>query len=208
VARIVVTLGDMVLREMRLSKERISIGRRPHNDIVIDDLAISAEHAVIVTARDESYLEDLNSTNGTQINGRSVKKHYLQDDDVIELAQYKIRYLFNESVGSDDISGLDMEYRKPQDQSFDLRNTIPVIKVLNGIISGKEVVLIKTLTTIGWPGQQVAVIKRHMQNYFIKHVEGDRPPLVNGKPIGRGDRKLAYGDVIDLSGTLIAFSRA
>src|ERR1035437_2209961 len=81
------------MREVPLAKERITIGRRPHNDIVIDDLAISAEHAVIVTVCNDSFLEDLNSTNGTQINGQPVKKHFLQDSDVIELAQYRLRYV-------------------------------------------------------------------------------------------------------------------
>ena len=77
---------------MVLSKERITIGRRPHNDLVIDNLAISGDHAAIMTIVNDSFLEDLGSTNGMLVNGQLVKKHFLQDNDVIELAKYKIKY--------------------------------------------------------------------------------------------------------------------
>ncbi len=91
-AKIILIEEGKVLQEMVLSKERITIGRRPHNDLVIDNLAISGEHAAIMTIVNDSFLEDLGSTNGTLVNGQLVKKHFLQDNDVIELAKYKIKY--------------------------------------------------------------------------------------------------------------------
>jgi hypothetical protein len=196
-AKIVLSMNNAVLREVMLAKERVTIGRRPQNDIVIDSAAVSAEHAVIVTHNNDSFLEDLNSINGTQINGQPVKKHFLQNGDVIELAQYKMRYVADGSAHSDGPTGLN-----------GLRNMVPTIRVLNGAHSGKEIALTKTLTTIGKPGQQVAVITKQMEGYFITHVEGDTGTAVNGESIGAETRKLDYGDVISLSGTLLAFLRA
>ena len=81
------------LKEIPLSKERTTIGRKPHNDIQIDNLAVSGEHAVIVTILNDSFLEDLGSTNGTLVNGNPVKKHFLQNNDVIELGKYKLKFI-------------------------------------------------------------------------------------------------------------------
>ncbi|MGH8746148.1 MAG: FHA domain-containing protein, partial [Burkholderiales bacterium] len=83
----------LVLKEIPLVKERTTIGRKPHNDIQIDNLAVSGEHAVIVTILNDSFLEDLGSTNGTLVNGNAVKKHFLQNNDIVELGKYKLKYL-------------------------------------------------------------------------------------------------------------------
>ena len=92
-AKLILSMDGLVLKEIPLSKERITIGRKPHNDIQIDNLAISGEHAVIVTILNDSFLEDLNSTNGTYVNGQPVKKHFLQNNDVVELGKYKLKYI-------------------------------------------------------------------------------------------------------------------
>jgi pSer/pThr/pTyr-binding forkhead associated (FHA) protein len=199
VAKIILMNGDAIMREIQLAKERITIGRRPHNDIVINDLAISADHAVIVTAQRDSYLEDLNSTNGTQINGQPVRKHFLQDGDVIELAQYKIRYLAHAGEDNADITNaISAPAAIPQ--------RIPKITVLNGAKAGKEVRLAKVLTTLGRPGVQVAVITRRQDGYYLNHIEGADHPIVNGRPIGDGAHHMMHDDVIELSGTRIRFS--
>jgi pSer/pThr/pTyr-binding forkhead associated (FHA) protein len=82
-----------VLKEIPLTKERTTIGRKPHNDIQIDNLAVSGEHAVIVTILNDSFLEDLGSTNGTVVNGNPIKKHFLQNNDVVELGKYKLKFV-------------------------------------------------------------------------------------------------------------------
>jgi hypothetical protein len=190
-AKIVLSMNNAVIREVTLSKERVTIGRRPQNDIVIESAAVSAEHAMIVTRNSDSFLEDLNSINGTQINGQPVKKHFLQHGDVIELAEYKVRYVADgyEASGSNGS-----------------RNTVPFIRVLNGAHAGKELALTNTLTTIGRPGGQVAAVTQQMGNYFITHVEGEVHPMVNGESIGTETHKLVSGDEIELSGTRVSFS--
>jgi pSer/pThr/pTyr-binding forkhead associated (FHA) protein len=92
-AKLILSLDGMVIREYPLTKERTTLGRKPHNDIVIDNLAISGEHAMIMTILNDSFLEDLGSTNGTLVNGQPIKKHFLQNNDVVELGKYKLKYV-------------------------------------------------------------------------------------------------------------------
>jgi pSer/pThr/pTyr-binding forkhead associated (FHA) protein len=92
-AKLILSMDGLVLKEIPLTKERTTIGRKPHNDIQIDNLAVSGEHAVIVTILNDSFLEDLGSTNGTVVNGNPIKKHFLQNNDVIELGKYKLKFL-------------------------------------------------------------------------------------------------------------------
>jgi len=98
-AKLILSMDGLVLKEFSLTKERTTIGRKPHNDIQIDNLAVSGEHAVIVTILADSFLEDLGSTNGTLVNGQSVKKHFLQNNDVIELGKYKLKYMHEATAG-------------------------------------------------------------------------------------------------------------
>jgi len=98
-AKLILSLDGLVLKELALSKERTTIGRKPDNDIHIDNLAVSGHHAVIVTILNDSFVEDLHSTNGTLVNGRPIEKHFLQNGDVVEIGKYKIKYV-NEQVGA------------------------------------------------------------------------------------------------------------
>jgi len=98
-AKLILSMDGLVLKEINLTKERTTIGRKPHNDIQIDNLAVSGEHAVIVTILEDSFLEDLGSTNGTVVNGQPIKKHFLQNNDIIELGKYKLKYVSEASAG-------------------------------------------------------------------------------------------------------------
>lgn len=92
-SKLILSLDGLVLKEIKLDKERTMLGRKPHNDIQIDNLAVSGEHAVVITVLNDSFLEDLNSTNGTMVNGSPIKKHFLQNNDVIEIGKYKLKYV-------------------------------------------------------------------------------------------------------------------
>jgi FHA domain len=92
-AKLILSMDGLVLKEIPLAKERTTIGRKPHNDIQIDNLAVSGEHAVIVTILNDCFLEDLGSTNGTLVNGNPVKKHFLQNNDVVELGKYRLKFI-------------------------------------------------------------------------------------------------------------------
>lgn len=95
-AKLILSVDGTVLKEITLNKERTTLGRKPHNDIQVDNLAVSGEHAAIITILNDSFIEDLNSTNGTLVNGKPIKKHFLQNNDVIEIGKHKLKY-FNDA---------------------------------------------------------------------------------------------------------------
>src|SRR5258705_3714682 len=95
-AKLILSVDGQVLKEFALSKERTVLGRKPHNDIQIDNLAVSGQHAAIITILNDSFIEDLGSTNGTLVNGKPVKKHFLQNNDVVEIGKHKLKY-FNDA---------------------------------------------------------------------------------------------------------------
>ncbi|HEU0290610.1 MAG TPA: FHA domain-containing protein [Burkholderiales bacterium] len=99
-AKLILSLEGSVIREIPINKERITIGRKAQNDIQIENLAVSSEHACIVTILADSFLEDMGSTNGTLVNGNSVKKHILQNNDVIEIGKYKMKYVIDATTAS------------------------------------------------------------------------------------------------------------
>lgn len=190
-AKIILTMSGTVVREMVLPTGRITIGRHPQNDIALDDLAISGRHAAIVTTDTDACLEDLNSTNGTQVNGQPVRKHFLQDEDVIELARYRIRYQ------------VDLQVDPVAQTAAGIKG--PRIRVLNGANAGKETPLTKALTTIGQPGTQTAVIARRADGFYLNHIDGEHFPFINDVPISAQGQRLAGGDVIELAGAQIEF---
>ncbi|HMW19141.1 MAG TPA: FHA domain-containing protein [Accumulibacter sp.] len=220
-AKLILSMDGLVLKEIPLNKERMSIGRKAHNDIQIENMAISGEHAAVVTILNDSFLEDLNSTNGTLVNGHAVRKHFLKDGDVIELGKYKMKYLaggetFGESsdyrnrdfnVESSPFSvttgGSSIASSAPTPNAPNLPAAI--IRLLSGSNAGRELQIVKTLTTLGKPGAQVAVITRRPQGYFLTHVEGKNPPSVNGHPIAREEHKLIDRDIIEIAGVKMEF---
>lgn len=223
-AKLILSMDGLVLKEIALDRERLTIGRKPHNDVQIDNLAISGEHAVVVTILQDSFLEDLNSTNGTLVNGQPVKKHFLRNNDIVELGKYKLKYLSDaQAVAADadptvvaraaaqKLSGeLQLEPTAAGRASFGTASrptAVPpaAIQLLNGPNAGKELALTKTLTTLGKPGTQVAVIARRPNGYFITHVEGVQFPVVNGETLDAQARPLGDHDVIEIAGIKMEF---
>ena len=199
-AKLVLSLNGVVQGEHELTKERTTIGRKPDNDIQIDNLAVSGKHSLIITILDDSFLEDLGSTNGTYVNGKLIKKHALKDGDVIGVGKHEIKYV-NEHASADDEDFEKTMIIRPGSASAAVAvakaaesagvqavkaapapaaATAPApgmplgkLHVLNGPIAGKELELTKALITLGKPGVQVAVISRRPQGYFLTHIEGD-----------------------------------
>ncbi len=221
-AKLILSMDGLVLKEIPLSKDRMTIGRKANNDIQIDNMAISGEHAAVVTILNDSFLEDLNSTNGTMVNGQAVKKHFLKDGDVIELGKYKMKYLAVSTAASGEstdyarnmlVESIPMpEAVKASDPtgssvSPPVSAALPVaaIQLLSGTNAGRELHLTKTLTTLGKPGVQVAVIARRPQGYFLTHVEGSRFPVLNGRVLDAQAHRLEDHDVIELAGVKMEF---
>jgi pSer/pThr/pTyr-binding forkhead associated (FHA) protein len=182
--KMIISLDGAVLKEVQLTKDRTSLGRRPYNDIVIDNMAVSGEHAVVQMLGIEGYIEDLNSTNGTYVNGKTVKKQQLHHGDTIEIGKYKIQYV-------------------DEAQQAQLANG--AIKVLSGPAAGREMALVKPVTSLGKTGVSVATITRSTRGFALAHVEGNSPPMVNGAAVGSEAVTLRDGDRIDLAGTQMQF---
>ena len=214
--KLVVSLDNVVIKEFQITKERTTLGRRPYNDIVIDNLAVSGEHAVLTAAQSDVVIEDLNSTNGTYINGKAVKKQLLQNNDVVEIGKYRIKFLadeaedyektmilrpgaFGRAPGAAGAPGAGAGAATPPAAGT------ASIKVLNGGAAGREVLLTKVVTTVGKPGVQVASVTKRPGGYVLSHVEGSRRPNVNGQPVGEEAISLKHGDIIDLAGTQMQF---
>jgi len=218
--RLVLSPDGVVLREVNLAKERTTVGRRSHNDLVIDNLAVSGEHAVVFVSGSDVYLEDLGSTNGTTVNGQPVKKHLLQSGDVIEIGKYRLKFLADGAAADTEVDidtsqPLRREFYGPGPATIQVRQpgssddaqqvAVATIKILTGANSGRELALVKALTTIGRPGHQVAVITRRPTGYFIAHVEGEMFPTVNGSNLGSAAHPLRDNDIIELAGVKMEF---
>jgi FHA domain len=212
--KMIVSIDGVVIKEVQLTKDRTTLGRRPYNDIVIDNLAVSGEHAVMQMTGNEVYLEDLNSTNGTYVNGKAAKKQLLANNDTVEIGKYKIKFI-NEAASAGfektmvikaGAAGLTQPPANPAAGAEP--GAVPgtaAIKVLSGAAAGREVPLIKVVTTIGKPGVAVAAITKRPHGFVVAHVEGVNRPTLNGTPIGADPLVLKNMDVLELAGTQMQF---
>ena len=256
-ARLILSLDGQTLAEYNMTKERYTVGRLPDNDIRIDNAAVSGHHSLLINILNDSFLEDLNSTNGTYVNGKLIKKHALQHGDVITVGHHQLRYVDDQAQQAPEdefektmvitpsgqmekqvaqaaraadaaASAAAAEAPRPMPaevprhrrpfaptstQEVDESAAPPALplaklQVLSGTFAGRELELVKTLTTLGRPGVQVAAITRRAEGYYIVHVESGKTegyPLVNGMAIGAQARKLQDNDVIQLAGVKMGF---
>lgn len=207
--KMVVSIDGVVIKEVQLLKERTTLGRRPYNDVVIDNLAISGEHAVLHMVGETVEIEDLGSTNGTYVNGQSTKRQLLHHGDLVEVGKYKIRFVGEADGGAFDKTmaltpGMEPPVRPQPSRPAPLAATAPLsgtIRVLSGAAAGRELALVKVVTTIGKPGSTVASITRRPHGFVLAHVDGAQPPLLNGQALGADPVALKDGDRVELAGT-------
>ncbi len=190
-AKLVLSFGDLVLRSIPIVKDSITIGRRPYNDVALDDLTVSGEHAAILVVDGERMIKDLNSRNGTQVNGLPIQAKRLEHADLIEVGIYRMRYLLE---------------RRPNAAAVpDAIGGDVYIEWLSGPERGREQPVERPIVSITGGVNQVAALSRRKNGYFITHLEGLAFPLVNGDSIGLGARQLSDGDLVELAGTMLRF---
>jgi len=234
-ARLVLSLDGQVMAEYNMNKERYTIGRLPDNDIRIDNPAVSGHHSLIINILNDSFLEDLNSTNGTYVNGKLIKKHALQHGDVITVGHHQLRFVEDDEQQDEfektmviQPSSRPMEKLRAAADAVDQASPAlsatgtrralgdgsaaaalrkAKLQVLSGAFAGRELELNKALTTLGRPGVQVAAITRRADGFFIVHVESKDSdfPLLNGTAIGSQATRLSDNDVIQLAGVKMGF---
>lgn len=235
-ARMLLSLEGAVIKEIVLSKKHTTFGRRPYSDVVIDNLAVSGEHAAIRLLGDDAVIEDLQSTNGTFVNGNPVHSHVLQDGDVVEIGRYQLRFerddapravpaaapaplpaqvrtASSEMVRPSALLDLESEVDRPITTFADtaLPGELPLLRpaaimVLSGAAAGREVKLVKVVTTIGKSGIGIASITRRPHGFSLAHVEGDAQPTVNGTAVGAAPVLLRNGDLLELAGIRMQFT--
>jgi len=233
-ARLVLSLESNVLAEYNMNKERYTIGRLPDNDVRIDNPAVSGHHSLVINILNDSFLEDLNSTNGTYVNGKLIKKHALQNGDLITIGHHQLRFVDQQIDDStqDEFEKTMVINPRSQDQAAlaqvkqavnaasdskgngaSLRGTLPTgkLQVLTGQFAGRELSLVKALTTLGRPGGQIVAITRRSDGYYVVRVAGksaDDAPMVNGSAVGSKAVRLADSDVLELAGVKMGFFNA
>ena len=197
--RLILSLDGQILAEYNMSKERYTVGRLPDNDIRIDNPTVSGHHSLIINILTDSFLEDLNSTNGTYVNGRLIKKHALQNGDVVTVGRNQLRFVDGTADEEDEFASTMVIERqaggaealaKAAAMSASMSASAPApairptganpaakplsiakVQVLNGSFAGREIALNKALTTLGRPGAQVVAITRRADGYHLVQVE-------------------------------------
>jgi predicted component of type VI protein secretion system len=227
-AKLVVSTGGVIEGHYFLDKERFTIGRKPDNDIFLEGPGVSNLHAVIVTIVNDHVLEDAASTNGVLVNGKKVGKHILQNNDVIEVGGYQLKYI-NQRATSDMDFDKTMIMKAPQLEADELREhrtlqtkqplatavlsarSVKTGFPLGGVHNLKgqepqaEILINRPLKTFGQPGMQVVMISRRPHGYYVTHVEGKKRPKVNGKSIGTQARLLKENDLIEAGEVKLKF---
>lgn len=232
---LVISIDGAVIKEVQLTKEHTTLGRRPYNDIVIENLAVSGEHAVITMDDGVVSIEDLRSTNGTHVNGKIVRTQVLSHGDLLDIGRYKIRFL-NEAPPptkppamakarplvhiSEATDGDHAKLSSPSGfgelsgfaATQQGRTSIlpserhAFVHMLTGSLAGKEVALYKIVTTLGKPGVAVASITRKPHGFVLTQIEGNPAEVkLNGQPLGPMAVPLLDGDVVELAGSSLRF---
>ncbi len=216
VSRLIVFRCGEEITTVVLDRERVRLGRKPHNDLTLPHFTVSGEHAVVTTMRSDAFIEDLNSTNGTSLNGRLItKKRLLHDGDEIAISPYVLHYVHDEPFAA----ALTGEKPRPTHDHASTKlypkeavstgsDVLPlgVLRILSGPTAGRELELTRPLTMLGKPGIQVAAIARRRVGYDFVCVEGDDYPLVNEVPVDSGTSViLAHWDTVELAGVKMKF---
>jgi len=231
-ATIQICLNGEVENELPLDKETMTIGRKDDNDIQLDNLAVSSHHAKIITILNDSFIEDLSSTNGTYLNGSLTKKNTLSNNDVIKIGKHELKYINVANNTNDDfektmIINPDSDGMQETEGSKEIDQSVGKIfaeisssdsgktshqkakvRIVSGANNGKELALTKVLTTLGKPGIQVAAITRRPTGYFLIHIDGgdngDRPK-VNKQEISSKAQQLNNDDELEVAGVKMSF---
>lgn len=214
-AKLILSQNGVIIKEFLLGQENLSIGRKPQNEIQIDDITISGKHVQITVEKNfyletlqDIYVEDLGSTNGTYVNGKKIKKHMLRHGDVIQVGRHEFKFLDEDAPDFDKTVILKPSETKPNSDT-NTDSSSCCIRVLNGPKAGTILDLVKSYTTMGSTGNMVVISKRQ-QGYFASHVSGKSDqsgsyPTINGNPIGTQSIPLNDHDIIEISGMKLEF---
>ncbi|HEB87056.1 MAG TPA: FHA domain-containing protein [Gammaproteobacteria bacterium] len=208
-AKVILMHEGTIVREYILDKERTTIGRKPDNDIQLDDPTVSGGHAALLLIQNV-YIEDLNSTNGVLLNGKKVSKRQLKHGDIVRIGRHELKFVDEKTNSFDSTVVLSPGQVTPAAETDKPHGY--VVKVTQGPNQGKIIELARSYTTLGRPGLQVAVIARRGTSYYMMPMggTGDRAanPRINGEPMSAASVPLTDGDILEVAGDTMCFTAA
>lgn len=206
--QLIASVEGVEIKHVYLKNDRTTLGRKPHNDIVFDNMVVSGDHCVFeLKGIADVYVKDLGSTNGTYINGHMIKSpQQLEDGDLIAIGKFRLLFRVasaHEPFGfQSETSAMPLEALGFPGSSGALQASL---KILSGSSAGLEVPVVKAVTTFGQPGVSVVSISHRPSGYYVAHMKGGIPSTLNGQAIGPEAIALAHRDVLNLAGTEMEF---
>ena len=203
-ARLIITHQGTIIKEYDLSKENVTVGRKPSNDIVLDDPTVSGLHAAFLHMQN-TYVEDMNSTNGIKLNGKTVNKRQLNHGDIIQIGQHEFKFIDDAVQDFEQTVVIAPPVQQPKQEK---KSVVASVIIAQGPKEGESIALNKPYTKLG-SASQVAVIARRGESYYLMPMsaggQGESPKL-NGRQIGAESMLLTHGDLIEVATTQLKFN--
>lgn len=206
--QLIASVQGVEVKRVYLRSDRTTLGRKPHNDIVLDNMIVSGEHCVFeLRGIADVTIEDLGSTNGTYVNAQMIKtRQLLRDNDIITIGNFRVQFL---AASKREQPGAENKTMAMPLDALGLPGTsgalLASLEMLSGPSAGLEVPLVKAVTVFGQPGVAVVSISHRRDGYYVACMHGETPPTLNGQPIGPQALALAHNDVLNLAETGMAF---
>lgn len=199
--QLIVSVEGVEIRHVPLRKNRTTLGRRPENDVVFDNMVVSGHHCAFdLEGVADVYVEDLHSTNGTYINGKMITRQQLHDGDVIAIGNFRIQYCASSQAAAPMNATTSFQALPEATPAARAR-----FQVVSGSSAGLEVPVVKAVTTFGKPGTAVIAVSHRRDGYYVACMEGESQPTLNGRPIGVHGELLSDNDIVELAGTRMLF---
>lgn len=220
-AKLIIKFNDVVIDQIVLKQGDMNIGRRPGSDILLDNLAVSGNHATIFTIGEDSFIQDLNSTNGTFVNNKKIGKHHLENGDVVTIGSHSITYLNENAAKSapNFAKTVIISSQKQEDIMAQVAkaSAAPVaarepetpkqgsLFILSGSNNGKRIDITMGTTNLGRAGKRAGVIVRNGARYLLMPGDDGQTPRLNGVKVGASGEELKNGDMIEIADARMQF---
>ena len=222
-AKLIIKFNDVVIDQIVLKQGDMNIGRRPGSEILLDNMAVSGNHASIFTIGEDSFVQDLNSTNGTFVNNKRVAKHHLENGDVVTIGNHSLTYLNEKATksGADFAKTVIINPHKQDEMLAQAGKPAPAsskesspaaeprtgsLFILSGANNGKRIDLTSAVTNLGRAGKRAGVISRAGNGrYILLPGDNNEAPRLNGVKVSASGEELKNGDIIEAADSRMQF---
>lgn len=214
-SKLILALDGEIIREYEINRDYMSIGRKHENDIQLNDLTVSGRHALINKVGDNIYVEDLNSTNGTLVNGNYVSKYVLKHGDIFQIGHHLFTFFDDDKESYEPTMFIKAELDETEivlpewemnEKAINLRGQpLGALRKVNDPVTTVGIEMRKPFSTIGFEGKKLALINRGNNGYSIVGIKqdtsrnGSQMPRLNGEEIGQTALKLHEHDIISIA---------